>query len=616
MKAKIILCVAALALCLAASAQNIKPAKDKQTKKYGYQDKQKNWVIPPSFDDAKRFDDDGCAMVKMGEAWGLIDQEGNWILEALYDDIGKFDKNGLCELKIKVGKTKRYGVADRSGNVLLPVEFRSVDILKKGGCILASQEILEPGYAGDPVWGVYDMRGNEVFAPQFLTEPTYSDGTLVAKAASGLLGVVDMDGRVLLPFDFLAISRYRNGYRTLGRDFTQTTYTAEIFRAESFTQPGAVIPYDPMDDPVRAAAWNNGCIGKRLYANQVRTVEIQSGFLGRRAVCGETDINWGYGRFLRLEPFVTEENDPDAMASPYGGQKYTLKAMLYEADGLLVGEVTDKGYLEAECTEGVIYMAGGVESWLILSDPNSLALPSYSLNLSGLRTLTHDNIYNGLGLRTYDLENLENVRNFARRNIAIIEGDNMGICSYVPPVVDLQDARRMRDVMRGDIFYHAFRMDEVANCKVRTRNEEVEVELSEGLVCRFENHFSDPYYSFSGDEVIYWGPHNARTVHVSLEPTYSSDALDDGNGKHWSIVLNLHEEDGSWLRTLAKAPFADYAQNGIVVFKGLEIALIGPGAPMERPEGRRTIKLGNAQPLPHTIAALEAFSSRPPHRSR
>ena len=613
MKAKIILCcMAALALCLAASAQNLKPAKDKQTKKYGYQDKQKNWVIPATFDDAKRFDDDGCAMVKMGDAWGLIDGEGNWLLEALYDDIGKFDKNGLCELKIKVGKTKFYGVADRSGRVLLPVEYRSVEIPKKGGCILASCEMLEPGYAAEPVWGVYDMQGREVFAPQFLSEPSYSEGTVIAKAASGLYGVGDMDSHVLLPFDFLAISRSRNGFRTLAKDFTQTTYTAEGYRAESFTQPGAVIPYDPMDDIIRAAAWHSGCIGRRLYANQVRAVEIQPGYVGRRALCRETDINWGYGRFLRLEPFVTEEEDPDAMVFPAEGKFYTLKAMLYEPDGTLVGEVADKGYLEAECTEGVIYKAGGVESWLILADPNSLALPSYSLNLSGVRDIMHDNVYNGLGLRSYDVEHLDNVRNYARRCIDIIEGENVGVCSYLPPVVDMQDARRMRDAMRGDIFYHPFRMGEVVNCKVRTHGEDVEVELSEGLVCRFENHFSDPYYSFSGDEVVYWGPHNARTVQVSLEPTYSSDAMEDGSGKHWDIVLSLHEEDGSWLRTLAKAPFADYAQNGIVVFRGLDIALIGPGAPSDRPENRHIIKLGKAQPLPHTLSALEAFSARPP----
>ncbi len=607
---------ALLLLCLGASAQNLKPVKDKQTKKYGYQDKQKNWVIPPAYDDANRFDDDGFAMVKVDGLRGLIDPEGNWILEPLYDDIGKFDKNGVCELKIKEGKHKWYGIANRSGKILLPVVYNSVDVFHRGGCIMASRESLDPGLIGDPLWGVYDFDGNELFAPQFLSEPSLHDGILIAKDTSGLYGAGDLSGRVLLPCEFLAISRPRNGFHTLETSFRQTAYTSDGHRAESFTPPGAIIAYDPMGDKVRAAAWQHGCIGIRLYANQIRAVETQPGFGGRRAVCREADIDWRPGRFLRLEPFVTDAEDPDAMVWPSGGKSYTLKAMLYEADGSLVGEVTDKGYLEAECAEGVIYRAGGVESWLVLADPNSLGLPSYSLNLTGFRNLSHDNVYNGLGIRSSELESLDKVRNFARRRIEIIEGENVGICSYLPPVIDLTDARRMRDIMRPDIFFHAFHMGEVVNCKIRERGEELEIELSDQLVCRFENHFSDPSYSFSGDELIYWGPHNARTVRVSLEPTYSKDALADMNGKFWTLVLSLHEEDGSWLRTLARAPFADYTRNGVLVFSDLGIALLAPDAPQSRPEGRRTIRIGKPMPLPHTVNALEEFNLRPQHRPR
>ena len=614
MKTRIILSFAALALCLAASAQDLKPAKDKQTKKFGYQDKQKNWVIPPSFDDAKKFDDDGCALVKVDGLYGLIDGEGNWILQAQYDDIGKFDKNGLCELKIKSGKVKFYGVADRSGSIILPVAYHSVDIPRKGGCILASKEFNEPGLAGEPLWGVYDMKGKEVFPPRFLSKPSFSDGILIAKDSSGLYGVADIDGQELLPFDYLDISRYRGGFRTLGRNFTQTTYTADIKKAESFTQPGAVIPYDPKDDIVRAAAWRSGCIGIRLYPNQIRAVEIQPGYSMRRAMCREIGIDWGRGRFLRLEPFETTDTDETAMAWPSGNKYYTLKAMLYESDGTLVGEVTDCGTLEAECTEGVIYRAGGQETWLVLRDPNSLALPSYSLNLTGYRTIAHDTVYNGLGLTSYGLERLQNVRNYANRLIDIIEGENVGITSYLPPVIDLQDARRMNEVMRPEVFHHVFLMGEVVNYKVRDNADVMEIDLSDQLLCHFEDRFEDPYYSFRGDEIIYWGPHNARTVRLNLEPTFSKDAMADdiaGTGKSWSLVLSLFEEDGTWLRTIARAPFADYCKDGVILFRGPGIALLAPGAFKPGPDGARIIRVPKSEPLPHTISALNGFFKRP-----
>ncbi len=595
---RVLLLVALLTLAFTASAQALKPVKDKASKKYGYQDKQKNWVIPPSYDDARRFDNDGFAVVKTGGREGLINQEGQWILQPLYDDIGKFDGNGLCELKIKDGGVKMYGIADRSGNLVLPVEYIAVDIPRGSGCILASRYVNAPGLTGAPLWGVYTLRGEELISPRFLSQPTYGGGNFIAKGTDGLYGVVDVYGQTLLPFEFLAISRTGNAFHTLGKDFNR--------------HPGAVLPYDPMGDKVRAASWHSGCIGVRLYANQVRIVQVQSGYGYRRAACRDADIDWGRGRFLRLEPFEAPAGGSATMAYPEGGKYYTLKAMLYEADGSLVGEVTDCGYLEAECAEGVVYSAGGLESWLILRDPNALSLPSYTLNLTDYHTLIHDNVYNGLGFRPYDLTKLDNVRNYADRNIDIIKGDNIGFTSYLPPVIDLQEAKRMREVMRPEIFHHAFRMGEVVNCKVRTEGEELLLELSEQLVCHFDDRFQDPYFHFSGDEIIYWGPHNARTVRLSLEPS-NSQAMADETGKYWSLVLSLYEEDGTWLRTLARAPYPDYVQGGVLVFNGLGIALLAPWA-LKGPhhEEVRVIRMPAPQPLPHRIAALDAFRVRPP----
>ena len=622
-----ILCLAALAFCLAASAQNIKPARDKATKKYGYQDKEKNWVIPPTYDDAKRFDDDGCALVKLDGKHGLIDLTGAWVLPAEYDDIGKFDKNGLCELTIKEGKVKYHGVADRSGAVLLPVQYRSINIPKNGGYITASTEMED--MPGTPLWGVFDMQGKELFAPQFLAAPSVNSGTFIAKDAhTGLSGVGSLDGDVLLPFEYLTVSRHGNGFRTLGCDFTQTSFSANLREAEHFRQPGAVLPYDPMGDPVRAAAWHSGVIGTRLHVNQVRSVELQPGHSTRSALCRKLDIDWGYQRFLRLEPFVLDGAEDNAMADPVSGKYYTLKALLYEADGTLVGEVSDRGWIEAECQAGFLYNAGDMESWLVLYDPNCLALPSYTVSLSGYRTVDHDNVYNGLGISSYDVERYSDARKYATRRVEIIEKDNVGITSYLPPAVDLQNAWRVRDVSRSDLFHHVFRMGDVVSCQTREKEGLVEVELYEQLVCHFEDRFSEPYYSMTGDDVIYWGPNNNRTVRVSLESAHTADALKDdvaGTNSNWVIVLSLYEEDGSWLRTLAKAPFADYAQDGVLVLKPLGIALLSQSAETRRQESygwsnyrdirgkvSRTIKLTGAQPLPHTISALEAFKTRGP----
>lgn len=593
-----------LLLALTAAAQDLKPVRDKQTRKYGYQAKDKSWVIEPRFDGASRFND-GFAEVTIDGHKGLIDAKGDMILPAIYDDIKKFDKNGLCEIIRKEGKTKLHGAADRTGRIVIPVECRSINIPKKGGLITVQQEAADEVLAGTLLWGVYDMLGQLIFPPQFLSAPSFSNGTGIAQSAyTGLSGVVSETGETLLSFEFLAVTRSGNGFRTLGTDFTQTSWDSALHRGESFHYPGAVIPYDPMDDPVRAAAWHCGPIGLRLHRNNVKQLEMRS---SRTGTCRDLRLDWGYDRFLRLEPFAVEADTPETMLDPLSGQSYTLKAILYEADGTAVEEVSRWGYVEATCYEGTVYVAEGQDRWLVMNDPNALAAPSFTLSLTGYRTFDHSDIFGGLGIRSADLERLWDLRHFNDRLRAIIEGDNIGVTSYLPPETSLQYVRKERDAMRDPLFQFPFHMGDVVNCHVRSRKDAVEVELSETLSCRFEDRFSDPYYSMSGEELIYWGPNNARTVRLSLRRVYkSSDAtVDDVHGTNecYHIVLSLHEEDGSWLRTLAEMPYADFAQEGILVFERAGIAVLAPRS--ARSTLARTVRLPSPERLPRTLSALE-----------
>ena len=596
-----ILCMLVMLLTLPALAQDLKPVRDKQTRKYGYQAKDKSWVIEPRFDGATRFND-GFAEVTIDGRKGLIDTEGTMILPAEYDDIKKFDKNGLCEVIRKEGKTKLHGVADKRGRIIVPVDCRSVHIPKNGGMITAQREAVDELLAGTLLWGVYDMDGVEIFPPQFVSAPSFSDGAGIAESIyTGLKGVVSDTGETLLPFEFLAISRSGRNFRTLGTDFTLTTWDASLRRNEVFHQPGAVIPYDPMDDPVRAAAWHSGPVGLRLHRNQVKQLEMRS---SRSGLCRDLRLDWGYNRFVRLEPFVAANDVEGAMADPVSGNTYTLKALLYEADGTLVEEIARWGWLEAQCNEGAVYVAEGQERWLVLKDPNALAVHSFSLTLSGYRTLDNSLVTSNLGLRTTDLERLWGLESFNDRRIDIIKGDNVGVTSYLPPETSLSDVRKERDAMRDPIFLFPFQMGDVVNCSVRSRKEEVEVELAEDLTLRFDDYFSDPHYSHSGEETIFWGPNNARTVRLGLKRvSRSSDATADdvhGTGESYHIVLSLYEEDGSWLRTLAEAPSVDFIQDGILVFERQHIALVAP-----RHDAVRTIRIPAAARLPHTLSAFE-----------
>ena len=289
---------------LSATAQEPRPVKDRETKKFGYQAKDKSWVIAPAFDNAKRFDE-GVAEVEIGGCRGIINTAGEFVIAPEYDDITKFDKNGFCELKRKVNGTKLHGVADRNGRIIIPAEARGVEVNREGKFIFAKYDVQIPGFTADQQWGVYDTDGKEIFAPQFYTTPSFRDDIGIAKSSlNGLYGVINGDGVVLEPFKYLTITRSGGTYTALGTDLTHYIWSADLRSVQSAPQPGAVIPYDPQDDPVRAAAWHRGPVGVKLHCNSLKRVDLYTKFNVTQAACTELPLNWRADRFVRLEPCV------------------------------------------------------------------------------------------------------------------------------------------------------------------------------------------------------------------------------------------------------------------------------------------------------------------------
>ncbi len=597
--------IALLCLTTAAWAQDLKPVKDKATKLFGYQDKSKNWVIEPSFNAAKRFIG-GFAIVEQDGRKGVIDQEGSWILKPEYDDIDKFDKAGLCLVMRKEGKAKLRGVANTEGKLVIPAECPAVNINRSEGLIMAERYVDVPRIGAKPMWGVYDFEGEEIFAPAFSSSPSFHNGKGIAKSAwDGLMGIIDSNGQTLLPFNNLAINYSGGGFEVLTSEFVSCYYDSRMFKSNEFAYPGYVAPYEPDGDPVRAASWGVGVIGKRLHRNNLKILEQGRDSRGRNAMCSDLRLDWSYGRFVRLEPCRDDEQHPGAMLNPEDGSYYTVKAILYEADGRFVQEVSRWGWLEAECSDGIIYNAEGQETWIAMHDINCPAVPSFSISLAGYRQIDHSDVLGGLGIRNYDISRMLDPSAAARRCEQIREGENFGITSYLPrPAPELLQVRALESAMRLPIFQHRFRMGEVVNCRIASDDAGASLELSDKLVLPFEDRIENTGFTMKGEEEIYWGPNNARTVMLSLEmvsklkdaPGTLDDLGDSRGERKMVIVIGLYEEDGSFLRTLGVIPYLDYASREVLVSARMGIALL------DHP-GKRSVS--KVPVIPATLSALK-----------
>ena len=573
----------ALLITAGAAAQDFKPVKDKATKKYGYQAKDKSWVIEPAFDKANRFSD-GFAVVEVQGLQGLIDQEGNWVLEPEYSKIDKFNNAGLCEVTVKNGRDKFYGVADKTGRLVIPTDCSGISINTRNNIIHARRSSSEE-LGGAALWGVYSVDGDEIFAPQFNSQPSWRNGYAAAKSAyNGLEGLITADGAVPIPFENIKVEVSSGGVRVLTSDFSTVTYDSRLQRTGLERSPGSVIPYDPMDDDIRLAAWHAGCIGKRLHSNNVLAATVVRDAYGRSAQTSLLRLDWGHDRFLRLEPVEDTQNHPGSMEDTRNGNYYTIRAIMYEADGSNADVVSSWGWIDSVFDQGIIYRAEGEQDWLILNDINYPASRQGTVPLSGYRPANNDSVASGLGIMNSDINSYSKPGKRADRIRAIYEGENVGINSYLLRKTPIESVRRAEnEVMRSPLFRHKYFMGDIVNCTLKQTSQGVEVRLENQLKCNFTDVFEDPDYKMEGSDEIFWGPWNRNFVMLCMEALDSHDKLtgisDDVHGTDLSykIVLCMFDENGRYIRTIAEAPAPDYANDEIIVWERLGIAAVNAG---------------------------------------
>jgi hypothetical protein len=152
-----------LLLFMAITTQaQIELLKDSKTGKWGFTDENGEWVIPPQFEAGEDFFDYDFTFVKKGGKWGVINRKGECVLPFVYEKprygdyeeslrpVVKNKKNGMVSTKLGVEliacqyderlgynediyinnkmqilaiKTKKTGVIDSVGTVLIPLEY-------------------------------------------------------------------------------------------------------------------------------------------------------------------------------------------------------------------------------------------------------------------------------------------------------------------------------------------------------------------------------------------------------------------------------------------------------------------------------------------------------------
>ncbi len=89
------------------------------TARYGYRNTEKNWIIPPKYENAKPFSE-GLAAVQRGDYWGYIDSANNVVIDFQYQLAENF-RVGLAPVKRK----GYWGFINKAGEEVIEIQFNN-----------------------------------------------------------------------------------------------------------------------------------------------------------------------------------------------------------------------------------------------------------------------------------------------------------------------------------------------------------------------------------------------------------------------------------------------------------------------------------------------------------
>ncbi|MDQ0015259.1 TPR repeat protein [Variovorax boronicumulans] len=144
----------------------------------GYIDLQGQWAIAPQFEEAEDFTPFGLAPVRGDEGgWGLVRAGGDWAVPPGFDSLQwRHDWEAF-----EATRDGKAGLLDAQGRVVIEPVYAQVDLLEEYPIEFLTTEDNDPA----------NERGAQARPKRFAVE-----------RADGLCGLIDGQGRVLVPFDY------------------------------------------------------------------------------------------------------------------------------------------------------------------------------------------------------------------------------------------------------------------------------------------------------------------------------------------------------------------------------------------------------------------------------
>jgi WG containing repeat/zinc-ribbon domain len=177
--------------------------KDGNSLKFGFVDRNSNWVIPAIFEYCEQFDGQGYSRVKYNGNHGCIDVKGNWIIQPIFDFFYEFDELGYAIVAVN----EKYGFIDRKGNWAIQPIFDGCEKFDvKGFSIVKINH----------KYGCIDRKGNWVFQPILDRCYGFYENDFAVAVLNGNNGIIDRTGNwILQPIYYKCTTFDEKGYASV-----------------------------------------------------------------------------------------------------------------------------------------------------------------------------------------------------------------------------------------------------------------------------------------------------------------------------------------------------------------------------------------------------------------
>jgi len=169
--------------------------------KWGFIDKNGQYILPPIYDHVGDFQENGLAIVRMMDLTGIIDSHGYFIVKPKYDTINPFSEG-----RATVIDHQGFKVIDESGKEITAKAYSYIGDYQEGRAIFADTDT-----HGQYLYGYLNRWGKEVIPQSYESAANFKEGKAIVKMNNDRYDLIELTGKVLRSYSDFFVGNYGEG---------------------------------------------------------------------------------------------------------------------------------------------------------------------------------------------------------------------------------------------------------------------------------------------------------------------------------------------------------------------------------------------------------------------